>query len=220
MRRPLTLLFAALSLGSLACRRDEANAVVDTAVRSADTGVAAADTGVAAIAGGDTALRDKHTTAAPAREPAPTPDGKALGAFIAASRHEIQHGQVATQKGSSQAVRDLGRSISRDHDDFVQRAQALGERLGIAAAAHAPDTSVAGHPSAMGSLRTKSGVAFDRAFLEHEVDYHRWLIDAVSQTMLPNAAKEELRTFLQQAIPAFEAHMKGAQDLLAKLGQS
>ncbi|MGQ0641308.1 MAG: DUF4142 domain-containing protein [Gemmatimonadaceae bacterium] len=207
--RIATLVAAALALGTLACRRDEANAAVDTTTAAFDTGVS--------LPGGDTASRDKAAAA-----PAPTPvtsDGKALGAFIAASRHEIQHGKTATEKGSTQAVRDLGRSISRDHDDFVQRARALGERLSIAPAAQAGDTSIAGHPDAMSELRSRSGVEFDRAFLEHEVDYHRWLIDAVNRTMLPEATKEELRTFLQQSIPAFEAHMKGAQDLLAKLGR-
>ncbi len=69
----------------------------------------------------------------------------------------------------------------------------------------------------MKDLRSSSGTGFDRAILQHEIDYHRWLIDAVNKTLLPYATNEELKTFLQQAIPAFEAHVKGAQDPLSKL---
>jgi putative membrane protein len=209
--RVYALVAVVLSLGSLACRGDTYDDV--------DTTTTTFDTGVGIVAGGDTALsppKSESTAAAPSTPV--TTDGKALGAFIAASRHEISHGVLATQKGSSQAVKDLGRSISRDHDDFVQRAIELGKRLGIASTPASADTVIAGHPSAMGALRSRTGVEFDRAFLEHEADYHRWLIETVNKTMLPNATNEELRTFLQQALPAFEAHMKGAQDLLAKLG--
>jgi putative membrane protein len=160
------------------------------------------------------AARDKDTSNGPSA--AVTPDGEAIGAFIAASQHEIQHGRLATQSGSTQIVRDLGRSISRDHDDFVTRAREMGKRLGILTAAQAADTSFSGHHGVMSELRGKSGVEFDRIYLQHEVDYHRWLIDAVNNTMLPKASNTEVRTFLQQALPTFEAHMKAAQDLLSK----
>ena len=206
------LVAAAVAVVALACRDDRAEAAVDTALLPVDTSRIA-------VAGGDTAVGERGPRRDSAAEAAPnaSPDGKALGAFIAASEHEIQHGRLATEKGSSQAVRDLGRSISRDHDDFVQRARALGTRLSIAPAAATHDTTMQGHPDAMKDLRANSGTAFDRAFLQHEIDYHRWLINAVNTAMLPHATSEELKTFLQQAVPAFDAHMKGAQDLLAKL---
>jgi putative membrane protein len=207
--RNSALVAAAFSLGVLACGPDR-EADVDTTTVPFDTGMATA------TYGGDTALREKEKAA-----PAPaTPDGKALGAFIAASRHEIQHGRLAEQKGSTQLVRDFGKTVSRDHDDFVQRARELGTRLAVLAATQPGDTAFEGHRGVMGELRQRTGVEFDRAFLEHEIDYHRWLIDAVNQTMLPYATQQDVKTFLQQAVPTFEAHMKGAQDLLAKLPSS
>ena len=116
---------AALAVVALACRDDRAEAAVDSALLPLDSTVA--------VAGGDTAVGERgprRDSAAGATANA-SPDGKALGAFIAASEHEIQHGRVATEKGTSQAVRDLGRSISRDHDDFVQRARALGRAIDL-----------------------------------------------------------------------------------------
>jgi putative membrane protein len=201
-------------LGTLACRteRDDADDATDTSMTSTDTGFAQAtpqfaDTALAQAKAGDSGDSD-------AREA--TPDGKAIGAFIAASQHEIQHGRLAMERGSTQIVRDIGRSISRDHDDFVARAREKGKSLGILTATEPTDTTFHGHGGVMGELRDQSGAAFDRTFLQHEVDYHRWLIDAVNTTMLPKASNSEVKTFLQQAIPTFEAHMKAAQELLAK----
>ncbi|HJU72957.1 MAG TPA: DUF4142 domain-containing protein [Gemmatimonadaceae bacterium] len=201
-----TVLIAAFAVSLGACREREGNDV-DTAIDTVATAVTPQF--------GDTAL-DAPARRDSAAKAEPTPDGTVLGAFIAASRHEVQHGRLAEQKASSQTVRDLGRTIARDHDDFVANAQALGKRIGVAATTQASDTSVSGHRGVMGDLRNASGAQFDRIFLEHEIEYHRWLIDLVNTTMLPRAANAELKTFLEQAVPAFQAHLKAAQDLLSK----
>lgn len=207
----VTALFAVvLSLGGLACQ-PKVDDVADTTTLRVDSGVASATPQFA-----DTALPKKNDSADGDAPASITPDGQAIGAFIAASQHEIQHGRLAQERGSTQIVRDLGRSVSRDHDDFVARAREMGKRLGILSAAQVNDTTFHGHSGVMGDLRGKSGTDFDRVFLQHEVEYHRWLIDAVNTTMLPKATNTEVKTFLQQALPTFEAHMKAAQDLLAK----
>ena len=69
----------------------------------------------------------------------------------------------------------------------------------------------------MTELRGATGTEFDRVFLQHEIEYHRWLIDLINTTMLPRATTPEVKTFLEQAIPAFQAHSKAAQDQLSKL---
>jgi putative membrane protein len=204
-----TLYAIILSLGAYGCQPQVDNAT-DTLASPMDSALAPATPQFA-----DTPLAKDNDTA-DSDKGSVTPDGEAIGAFIAASQHEIQHGRIAMQNGSTQIVRDLGRSISRDHDDFVTRARELGKRLGILTAAHANDTSFSGHHGVMSELRGKTGTDFDRVYLQHEVDYHRWLINAVNNTMLPKASNTEVRTFLQQAVPTFEAHMKAAQDLLAK----
>ena len=70
------------------------------------------------------------------------------------------------------------------------------------------------HAAAMKSLRAKSGKAFDRAFLEHEVAFHKAVLDAVTATLLPALKNEEARALVTKVAPAFQAHMAGAQNLL------
>ena len=192
-----------LSLGIWACReRDEAD--IDTTTVPFDTGMAAASA----------AKKGPSDTSAPT--PA-TPDGEVLGSFIAANQHEVEHGRVASTQGSSQPIRDLGTSLVRDHDDLIQRAKELSAKQSITAAQPAGDAVGQGHVDAMASAKGKSGVEFDRAFLQHEVEYHTALLKTVNSDWLPKATNQELKTFLQQAIPAFQAHLKAAQDLSAKL---
>jgi len=70
----------------------------------------------------------------------------------------------------------------------------------------------------MKTLNSTSGKAFDRAYLEHEVSYHKAVIDAIKGTLLPATQNAELRDLQVKVAPAFEAHMLAAQRLLDGMG--
>jgi len=72
------------------------------------------------------------------------------------------------------------------------------------------------HDAAVKSLRAANGKSFDRAFLEHEVAFHKAVIDAVTETLLPALKNEEARALVTKVAPAFQAHMVAAQNLLDK----
>ena len=208
MRYQVLMTATMLSLGIWACgERDDSD--VDTSTVPFDTGMAAAPS--AAKKGPS----DSAVAAAPAT-PA-TPDGEVLGAFIAANQHEVEHSRLGAQAGSTQTIRDLAKGFARDHDDLVQRARELATKQSITAAEPSGDPIGQPHGQTMTSLKGKSGVDFDRAYLQHEVDYHQALISALNNDWLPKATNQELKTFLQQTVPAFQSHLKGAQDLRAKL---
>lgn len=207
MRYQALMTALTLSLGIWACRERE-DADVDTTTVPFDTGMAAASA----------PKKGPTDTAAPA--PPATPDGEVLGSFIEANQHEVEHGRLASTQGSSQPIRDLGKILVRDHDDLIQRAKELAAKQSITAAQPAGDPIGQGHVDAVASVKGKSGVEFDRAFLKHEVEYHTALLKTLNSDWIPKATNQELKTFLQQAIPAFQAHLKAAQDLSAKLPAS
>ena len=70
------------------------------------------------------------------------------------------------------------------------------------------------HAAAMKKLKSLHGKAFDRAFLQHEADYHKAVIDAVTNTLLPAIQNAELKDLVVKVAPAFQAHMLKAQSLL------
>ena len=73
------------------------------------------------------------------------------------------------------------------------------------------------HAAAMKKLRALKGAAFDRAFLEHEVAYHKAVLDAVTTTLMPALQNQEVKDLVTKVAPAFNAHMLAAQNKLDKL---
>jgi putative membrane protein len=70
------------------------------------------------------------------------------------------------------------------------------------------------HVEAMKSLEIQRGAAFDRAFLQHEVDFHNAVIDAVTKTLLPAIQNAQVKELVTKVAPAFVAHRDAAQNLL------
>jgi len=73
------------------------------------------------------------------------------------------------------------------------------------------------HEQAMKTLRAAKGKEFDRAFLQNEVAFHKAVIDAVTQTLLPAIQDQELKNLVTRVAPAFQAHMAAAQQKLDAL---
>ena len=66
-------------------------------------------------------------------------------------------------------------------------------------------------------LKTLSGPAFDKAYIDHEVAYHQQVIDAMDKTLVPNAQNAELKALLVKVRPAFVAHLEHAKGLQGSL---
>ena len=69
------------------------------------------------------------------------------------------------------------------------------------------------------NLKTLSGAAFDRAYIEHEVAYHQQVLDALDKTLIPSAQNAELKNLLVSVRPAFVAHLEHAKMVQAGLGK-
>ena len=62
-----------------------------------------------------------------------------------------------------------------------------------------------------------SGAAFDKAYIDNEVAYHRTVNTALSDTLIPNAQNPELKALLQSGLGVFQAHQKHAEELASQL---
>jgi putative membrane protein len=134
--------------------------------------------------------------------------------FDAANTWDIETSDIAIKKGSTKEVRDLAVMFSRDHKAVRQQGRDLVKKLGVTPTAPKDFALAADHDQAMKTLNSTSGKAFDRAYLEHEVAYHKAVIDAVKGTLLPATQNAELKALQIKIAPAFEAHMLAAQRLL------
>lgn len=159
-----------------------------------------------------------HPTAALAQGAAPRLDDPTIIAiFDAANSYDMQTGALAFSKGHSRAVRDFGRMLVRDHRSVRTQGRELAKALKVTPTPPRDFALAVAHVAAMKSLRSVRGKAFDRAFLQHEVDYHNAVIDAVTKTLLPAIQNARLKDLVTKVAPAFVAHRDRAQHLLDEL---
>jgi putative membrane protein len=146
-------------------------------------------------------------------------DPTIVAIFDAANTADIETGLLAAERGHSKEVRAFGEMLARDHKQVRQTGRDLAAKLGVTPTPPNDDAAAKSHAQAMATLRSKSGADFDRAFLQHEVAFHKSVIDAVKTTLLPAIHNEELRALVVKVAPAFEAHMLAAQGLEKQLAR-
>lgn len=145
-------------------------------------------------------------------------DAAIVGIFDAANGWDIATGSLAAQKASRETVKSFGQMLARDHESVRKQGRDLAAKLGVTPTPVAADFALKkNHDAAMAKLNGLSGAAFDKAFLEHEVAYHKAVIDAVTTTFLPAIQNAEVKAFVTKVAPAFEAHMKQAEALLKQM---
>ena len=62
-----------------------------------------------------------------------------------------------------------------------------------------------------------TGPAFDKAFVDNEVAYHKTVNGALESTLIPSASNGELKTLLRTGLKIFTAHLEHAEHLASTL---
>jgi putative membrane protein len=146
-------------------------------------------------------------------------DATIVAIYDAANTADIETGQLGATKATSQQIRDFGAMLVKAHNGARQQGRDLAKKLGVKPTPPANDPSAAQHAAAMKQLRSLSGTAFDRAFLEHEIAYHKAVIAAVQGTLLPAIQNAELKAMVTNVAPVFVQHQQAAEQLLARMSR-
>jgi putative membrane protein len=141
-------------------------------------------------------------------------DPTIVAIFDAANTWDVETGDLAIARGRTKDVREFGAMLARDHKAVRQQGRDLAKKLGVTPTPPKDFAMAKDHATAMRKLRKLHGAAFDRAFLAHEVAYHKAVIDAVTTTLLPALQNAEVKDLVTKVAPAFNAHMVRAQSLL------
>ena len=144
-------------------------------------------------------------------------DPTIVAIFDNANTWDIATGGLGAKKGSTKEIRDFGAQLVRDHTSVRQQGRDLAKKLKVKVPALPKDFQMKkDHDAAMKNLQGIKGKAFDKAFLQHEVDYHKAVIDAVNTTLMPALQNQEVKDLVTKVAPAFKAHQDMAQNLLNK----
>ena len=145
-------------------------------------------------------------------------DPTIVAIFDAANTNDIESSGLAESKATHTDVRALAKDFVTAHTGVRQQGRDLAKKLGVTPTPPKNDQSARDQAKAMAQLRAAKGEAFDRAYLAHEVAFHKAVIDAINQTLLPAIKNAELKALVLKVAPAFQAHLAAAQRLAEKYG--
>ena len=172
---------------------------------------------IAAIAVAFTATTAATQVSAP--KTATLDDPTIVAIFDAANTADIETGSLAAERGSTKEVRDFGAMLVRDHKAVRQQGRDRAKKLAVTPTPPKDDTSARDHDAVMKRLQGLKGAEFDHAFLQHEVAFHKAVIDAVTNTLLPAIQNADVKALVVKVAPAFQAHMLAADNLDKKLAE-
>jgi putative membrane protein len=172
---------------------------------------------VLAFSVNDLAAQEHIRQPAPEASAAALDDATIVAIFDNANTADIETGNLAAKRGSTNEVRQFGAMLARDHAMVRQQGRDLAKKLGVTPTPPAGDTSAQAQAAVMRKLEGLRGLEFDRAFLEREVKFHKDVIAAIESTLLPAIKNNELRALVVKVAPAFQAHLTMAENLLTRV---
>ena len=131
-----------------------------------------------------------------------------------AGQIDVDAARQALERSRNARVRAFAETLVRDHAAVNQQALALVQRLHVTPEANATSAALTTQAAeAHRRLGALSGAAFDQAYVENEVAYHRAVNEALRGTLIPGAHNAELKSLLEAGLTLFSAHQEHAEQL-------
>ena len=145
-------------------------------------------------------------------------DAQIAHIVVTANQVDIDAGKLAESKGTNKDVKAFGKQMVTDHTGVNKQATDLATKLKLTPEDNPTSQSLKkGGEDNVTQLKTLSGAAFDKAYIDHEVVYHEQVLDAIDKTLVPNAKNAELKALIVKVRPAFVGHLEHAKKIQSTL---
>ena len=141
-------------------------------------------------------------------------DPEVASVAVVANQIDISYAEIAKKKSKDAEVLKFAETMINDHNAVIEKAAAVAKKLGVTPKDN--DVSkklLADAKKTREMLESKSGDAFNKAYIDNEVAYHKAVIDAVEGLLIPETDNAELKALLQNVVPALKAHLGHAEML-------
>ena len=131
---------------------------------------------------------------------------------------DVDAAKQALQKSKNKDVRAFAEDMVRDHEAVNKQALDLVKKLKVKPEDN--DTSKALSKAAAAKkaeLAKLTGAAFDKAYVDNEVAFHKTVDNALEKTLIPSANNAELKSLLQTGLKIFQGHQQHAEHVAAGL---
>jgi putative membrane protein len=137
-----------------------------------------------------------------------------------AGQLDIAAAKQAIGRTKSKDVKAFAQDMLRDHEAVNKQALALVNKLKVKPEDN--DTSktlTKNADSKRAELAKLSGAAFDKAYIDNEVAYHKAVDSALETTLIPSADNAELKSLLQTGLKIFQGHEQHAEHVAAEFNK-
>jgi putative membrane protein len=146
-------------------------------------------------------------------------DAQIAAIVVTANQVDINAGELAKSKTRNKEVKAFAQRMITDHTGVNKSAVDLVTKLNVKPEENDTSKSLkSGGADTIKRLKGLKGKAFDKAYVDNEVAYHQTVLDALDNTLIPNATNGELKALLVKVRPAFVAHLEHAKHIQASLG--
>ncbi|WP_448949871.1 DUF4142 domain-containing protein [Labrys neptuniae] len=131
---------------------------------------------------------------------------------------DIEAAKLALKKSKNTEVVAFARNMVRDHQAVNDKALALVKALKVTPEDNDVSKGLVKQAKAeQASLAALQGAAFDKAYADNEVSYHKTVNTALADTLIPAAGNAQLKGLLQTGLKIFQGHEMHAEHLAGML---
>ena len=139
-------------------------------------------------------------------------DPEIASVAVTANQIDIDAAKLAKEKSKDQDIIKFAETMINDHQAVINQAVALVKKLNVTPKDNATSQKMsADAANTKKILQSKSGKDFNKAYIDNEVAYHKAVIDAVQNVLIPQAQNAKLKQLLQDIMPALKTHLEHAE---------
>ncbi len=139
-------------------------------------------------------------------------DAEVASVAVVANQIDIMYADIARERSQNQEILKFAKTMTDDHRAVIGQASALAKKLGVTPLDN--DVSrklLADAETTKKQLRSVSKAAFDKLYIDNEVTYHKAVIGAMENLLIPETENAELKALLGNVVPALKTHLAHAE---------
>lgn len=139
-------------------------------------------------------------------------DAEVASVAVVANQIDIAYAEIAKKKSKNAEVLKFAETMISDHNAVIGQAAALVKKLGVTPKDNAVSQSLLSDAEKTKKmLNSKTGKSFDKAYVDNEVAYHKAVISAIENLLIPETDNAELKELLTNVVPALKTHLGHAE---------
>jgi putative membrane protein len=147
-----------------------------------------------------------------------TPAG-VLSQMNVSNTTEIQLSTLAAKKAGSPQVKQIARKLVTDHTKNREEVRALAQKVNVTLTpAQGGSVSSADSVAMPQDLQTLSGAAFDKAWLQNQINAHNANIQRIQNQTLPAIQDPQIKSYLQKTLTDMQGHLGSLEQVEQQLG--